>query len=186
MRLTRAGASARSAGGPREGAVGCKASAIPLPGRLVAQPGTTRFVAPTAAWHSSSNRMANLDSPDDQRLFEELVRRYRAGEFSSPPSVESFEPLLPGDILPLPVPGTAEHARASRLGEAALRGGQVAALVVAGGAGTRFGGAVKALVPVLDGKTFLDFKLANVARASARSGRPLPVALMTSHLTDAA
>ncbi len=129
--------------------------------------------------------MADLDSPEDRRLFEELVRRYRAGEFSASPGAEPFESLRPGDIQPLPVPGTAEHARVSRAGEAAMRAGQVAALVVAGGAGTRFGGAVKALVPVLDGKTFLDFKLADVARASARAGRPIPVALMTSHLTDA-
>ncbi len=58
--------------------------------------------------------------------------------------------------------------------------------MVAGGAGTRFGGAVKALVPVVDGKTFLDFKLQDVADASARAGRPIAVALMTSHLTDQA
>ncbi len=130
--------------------------------------------------------MADMDTPEDRRLFEELVRRYLAGEFSAPPSAEPFEGLRPGDIQLLPVPGTAEHARASRAGEEALGAGQVAALVVAGGAGTRFGGAVKALVPVLDGKTFLDCKLADVARASARAGRPILVALMTSHLTDAA
>jgi len=128
--------------------------------------------------------MADMDSPDDQRLFEELVRRYRAGEFSATAGAEALESLRPGDIQPLPLPGTVEHSRASRAGEEALRAGQLAALVVAGGAGTRFGGAVKALVPVLDGKTFLDFKLADVARASARAGRPIPVALMTSHLTD--
>ncbi|MGO9065358.1 MAG: UTP--glucose-1-phosphate uridylyltransferase [Myxococcaceae bacterium] len=130
--------------------------------------------------------MADLDSPDDQRLFDELVRRYCRGEFSTPGRTEPFQPLKPGDILPLPLPGTPEHARAQRQGESVLRAGQVAALVVAGGAGTRFGGAVKALVPVLDGKTFLDLKLADVARASAEAGRPLAVALMTSHLTDAA
>ncbi|MGO9830961.1 MAG: UTP--glucose-1-phosphate uridylyltransferase [Myxococcaceae bacterium] len=128
--------------------------------------------------------MADLDSLDDQRLFDELVRRYCAGEFSAPPRTEPFEPLQPGDILEVPLPGTPEHARAREAGEAALRAGQVAALVVAGGAGTRFGGAVKALVPVLDGETFLDFKLADVARASAHAGRPIAVALMTSHLTD--
>jgi len=126
-----------------------------------------------------------MDSPDDQRLFEDLVGRYRAGEFAAPPDAEPFEGLRPGDIQPLPAPGTAEHARASSAGEEAMRAGQVAALVVAGGAGTRFGGAVKALVPVLQGKTFLDFKLADVAWASARAGRPVSVALMTSHLTDA-
>ena len=130
--------------------------------------------------------MAETASPEAQPLFEELVRRYRAGEFSVAASVEPFEPLQPGDILSLPPVGSPERSSLIQAGEAALLGGQVAALVVAGGAGTRFGGAVKALVPVRGEKTFLDFKLADVARASAQAGRPIPVALMTSHLTDRA
>jgi UTP--glucose-1-phosphate uridylyltransferase len=129
--------------------------------------------------------MTEADAGDRQLLLE-LCQRFRAGELAATPSPEPFEPLLPDDILPLPTPGTPAHGRASALGEAALRSGHVAALVVAGGAGTRFGGAVKALVPVLDGKTFLDLKLLDVARASERAGRPVSMALMTSHLTDAA
>jgi UTP--glucose-1-phosphate uridylyltransferase len=128
--------------------------------------------------------MTEVDA-GDRGLFEELSQRFRAGELAAGPSPEPFEPLLPDDVLLLPGPGTPGHARASALGENALRAGQVAALVVAGGAGTRFGGAVKALVPVLDGKTFLDLKLLDVVRASDRAGRAVLVALMTSHLTDA-
>jgi UTP--glucose-1-phosphate uridylyltransferase len=127
--------------------------------------------------------MTEVDA-GDRRLFEELCEKFRAGELVAAPSPEPFEPLLPDDVPLLPARGTPEHARASELGESALRLGQVAALVVAGGAGTRFGGAVKALVPVLDGKTFLDLKLLDVMRASERAGRAVPVALMTSHLTD--
>jgi len=123
---------------------------------------------------------------DDAALFERLVQRFRAGELTAAPPPQAFEPPGEEDIVPLPAPGTAAHARAAARGEAALRAGEIAALVVAGGAGTRFGGAVKALVPVLDGRTFLDLKLADVARVSERVRRPIPVALMTSHLTDAA
>ena len=86
-------------------------------------------------------------------------------------------------MVRLPLEGSAEYRRAAEAGESLLRTGQVAALVVAGGAGTRFGGAVKALVEVLPGQTFLDLKLLDVERASARAGRPVPVALMTSFLT---
>jgi UTP--glucose-1-phosphate uridylyltransferase len=68
------------------------------------------------------------------------------------------------------------------LGEEALREGRVASVVVAGGAGTRFGGAVKALVPVLGGRTFLDLKLED----ARRGGRPVALAIMTSPLTHAA
>jgi UTP--glucose-1-phosphate uridylyltransferase len=123
---------------------------------------------------------------EDAALFERLVQRFRAGELSAAPPAQAFEPAREEDIVPLPAPGTEAHARAVARGEAALRGGEIAALVVAGGAGTRFGGAVKALVPVLEGRTFLDLKLADAARVSERVGRPAPVALMTSHLTDAA
>jgi UTP--glucose-1-phosphate uridylyltransferase len=59
----------------------------------------------------------------------------------------------------------------------------VASLVLAGGAGTRFGAAVKGLVPVLGGRTFLELKLEDARRAGAVSGRPVPVALMTSGAT---
>jgi UTP--glucose-1-phosphate uridylyltransferase len=130
--------------------------------------------------------MTDADSNAEQLLFEALTRKFRAGELSAAPEAEAFEPLLPGDVVALPPAGTEAYARVSQRGELALREGQVAALVVAGGAGTRFGGAVKALVPVLDGLTFLDLKLADVAKVSERCGRPVAAAVMTSHLTDAA
>ncbi len=57
-------------------------------------------------------------------------------------------------------------------------------MIVAGGAGTRFGGAVKGLVQVLDGKTFLDLKLDDTRSVGQRYGKQVPVALMTSVLTD--
>jgi UTP--glucose-1-phosphate uridylyltransferase len=128
--------------------------------------------------------VSDADSRDERRLFEELTRKFRAGELAAAPPAEPFEPLLPGDVVELPSPGTKEHAQAGERGERALREGQFAALVVAGGAGTRFGGAVKALVPVLAGKTFLDLKLADVVRVAEKAGHAIPVALMTSHLTD--
>jgi len=119
----------------------------------------------------------------DQELFEALRERWRRGEIVEAPPPTTLEPLREGDVVPLPAPGSAEHRRASEVGEALLRSGQVAALVVAGGAGTRFGGAVKALVEVVPGQTFLDLKLLDVARTSERVGRLVPVAVMTSFLT---
>jgi UTP--glucose-1-phosphate uridylyltransferase len=126
-----------------------------------------------------------MDTEEERQLFETLTQRFRNGELAASPTAVAFEPLQEGDIVPLPAPGTARHARASARGEAALGAGQVASLVVAGGAGTRFGGAVKALVPVLGERTFLDFKLADAEQVSKRLGRAVPVAVMTSHLTDA-
>jgi UTP--glucose-1-phosphate uridylyltransferase len=135
---------------------------------------------------SASNPFANLPAREgfDPQKFQDLVGRLRRGELGGegpPPS--SFQPLETGDLLPIPQPGTQEHAECLKLGEDALRAGAVAGVVVAGGAGTRFGGAVKALVPVLDDRTFLDEKLEQSRRAGERYGRPVPMALMTSDIT---
>ena len=125
-----------------------------------------------------------MSPPYDEALFGELVAGWKRGEVVAAPPPGTLEPLRPGDVTPLPSPGTPEHARLAAIGNALLREGRVAALVVAGGAGTRFGGAVKALVPVVEGRTFLDLKLLDAERTAARVGHAVPVALMTSFLTS--
>ncbi|MFP2897490.1 UTP--glucose-1-phosphate uridylyltransferase [Corallococcus sp. 4LFB] len=131
-----------------------------------------------------------LDDPKLQRegfdaaRFRSLLARYQRGELTgSRPLEGGVRPLRAGDLRPLPAEGTPEHDACRARGEEAFRQGQVAALVVAGGAGTRFGGSVKGLVPVMAGRTFLDFKLEAARRWGARVGRPVPVAVMTSFLT---
>jgi UTP--glucose-1-phosphate uridylyltransferase len=119
------------------------------------------------------------------RTFEELARRVRAGEITAAAERPASSPLRDGDIDPWPAPGTPRHAADAKRGEAALRAGAVASVVVAGGAGTRFGGGVKGLVPVLGDRTFLDLKLADARRAGDRHGADVAVAIMTSPLTHA-
>ena len=68
----------------------------------------------------------------------------------------------------------------------ALRRGEVAQVVLAGGMATRFGGVVKAVLTAVDGMSFLEAKLVQTARARARGRDERPVALMTSFATDAA
>ncbi|HZJ53950.1 MAG TPA: UTP--glucose-1-phosphate uridylyltransferase [Myxococcaceae bacterium] len=120
----------------------------------------------------------------DDAVFRELVEAWKRGEVVEAPPPGTLEPLRPGDVTPLPPRGSPEHVRLAALGEELLRAGKVAALVVAGGAGTRFGGAVKALVPVVEDRTFLDLKLLDVERTAERVARPVPVALMVSFLTE--
>ena len=50
---------------------------------------------------------------------------------------------------------------------------------------TRFGGVVKAGVPAIDGLTFLEVKLRDVAHAAERAGGRIPVFPMSSFATDA-
>jgi UTP--glucose-1-phosphate uridylyltransferase len=97
----------------------------------------------------------------------------------------SVEPPRPGDVVPLP-PIDSEARRAlDAVGLAAMRRGEVAAVVLAGGMATRFGGVVKAAVEVAEGKTFLDLKLADIRAAGKRAGGVVPTYLMTSFATDA-
>lgn len=119
--------------------------------------------------------------------FETLAARVRAEHeaLAGGSPEEGTSPARPTDVHPLPAPGTPEHARVKALGDEALSKGRVACVVVAGGAGTRFGGAVKALVPVYGNDTFLDLKLENARDTSLRYGAIVPVALMTSETTEA-
>lgn len=135
---------------------------------------------------SKTDLLASLPPREgfDPAKFSELVARLRRGDrVDDTPPPEAMEPLGPEDLLPWSAPGTPLHTECLRRGEEALRAGQVAGVVVAGGAGTRLGGAVKGLVEVLDGRTFLDVKLEDARLVGERYGRPVPMALMTSDLT---
>ena len=95
------------------------------------------------------------------------------------------EPPRPQDIHDLPPPGSPEHARLASIGAAAIRRGELAFCVLAGGMATRMGGVVKALVEPLDGITFLQLRLNENATWSQRAGAPVPLWLMTSEATEA-
>jgi UTP--glucose-1-phosphate uridylyltransferase len=86
--------------------------------------------------------------------------------------------------------GTGEHARLAQQGLDALKRGELALCVLAGGMATRMGSVVKALVEALPGKdgqpgqTFLDLRLREREVLSKRAGREIPLWLMTSEATD--
>lgn len=121
----------------------------------------------------------------DVQAFEQLAEQYRRGELKATADVTApLEPLQPQDLVKLPEPGSPEEQRLRALGMRALSDGQVGSVIVAGGAGTRFGGAVKALVEFANGKTFLDVKLEEIRKLAEQTRRMVPVALMTSFMTD--
>jgi UTP--glucose-1-phosphate uridylyltransferase len=95
------------------------------------------------------------------------------------------DPPRGGDVVPAPVPGTADHERLTALGLEAIRRGELSFCVLAGGMATRMGGVVKALVEAFDGLTFLDLRLHENATWSKKAGSSIPLWLMTSDATDA-
>jgi UTP--glucose-1-phosphate uridylyltransferase len=92
-------------------------------------------------------------------------------------------PPFPEDITCLPPRGSAERARLRGVGLEWLRSGKVGAVVLAGGMATRFGGVVKAVVPVLDGRSFLAHKIADLERVGQLADRPVPLIVLTSFAT---
>jgi UDP-N-acetylglucosamine/UDP-N-acetylgalactosamine diphosphorylase len=92
-------------------------------------------------------------------------------------------------IQPVPVARLDPGDRKTRQrGEEALRGGQVAALVVAGGQGTRLGfDHPKGMFPIgpISGKSLFQIHAEKVLALGRRYGKPIPLLIMTSPATDA-
>ena len=120
--------------------------------------------------------------------FESLQNRLVAGEAGADRNriQGTVEPPDEGDLRPLPPLGGDVRRSLEERGEAAMRGGEVAAVILAGGMATRFGGVVKAAVEVIDGMSFLEIKLRDVAAVAARADATIPVYLMTSFATHEA
>jgi len=123
----------------------------------------------------------------DPELFEELRARVRAGDLSPASNVVlgEVEPPREEDVTQLPAPGEPGYDKARAAGLEALRAGQVAQIVLAGGMATRFGGIVKAVLEAVDGLSFLEAKLGQTAHLERALGCDVSVALMTSFATDA-
>lgn len=122
----------------------------------------------------------------DEPLFESLRARVAAGELSPASNLVRgvIEAPHEEDITPLPAVGDRGYDEAREAGLAALRRGEVAQVVLAGGMATRFGGVVKAALTAVDGKSFLEAKLIQTATLERELGVTVPVALMTSFATD--
>jgi UTP--glucose-1-phosphate uridylyltransferase len=100
----------------------------------------------------------------------------RAGDTSQTHLTGTIAAPTADDVSILPAPGTPAYAELAARGDAAIRAGEVGVVVLAGGMATRFGGVVKAIVPVTQGRSFLDLKLADI-------GGRVPAYVMTSFAT---
>lgn len=120
---------------------------------------------------------------DAERLVT-LGERLSRGEDDDGVVTGRVEPPVPGDVVDLPAEGSPAYRELEALGQASLREGTVALVVLAGGMATRMGGVVKALVEALPGRTFLDLRLAELSALERRFGKAPPLWLMTSDATD--
>jgi UTP--glucose-1-phosphate uridylyltransferase len=122
----------------------------------------------------------------DEARFEAIRSRVASGDLTPETNVVQgvVEPPREDDLTVLPASGEPGFDEAREAGLAALLQGSVAALVLAGGMATRFGGLVKGLVEAVDGRSFLEVKLSETARLADALGVEVPTALMTSFATD--
>ncbi len=118
----------------------------------------------------------------NEREFLQRQALIRSGELTDKSGIfkGALEPPTASDLLDLPVPGSPEGRALAEQGEALLRAGKVARLVLAGGKATRFGGGVKGAVDVLPGESFLGLLLRDARAAGARYGKPVPFVIMSS------
>jgi UTP--glucose-1-phosphate uridylyltransferase len=114
-----------------------------------------------------------------------LLREARTSKTGTRSNVVNgkLEALPDDQLLEMPEPGSARYEELHQRGVEALRSGQCALAVLAGGMATRMGGVIKALVPAARGKTFLELRLQERKSLAARYGAPPPLWLMTSHAT---
>ncbi len=122
----------------------------------------------------------------DRERFMQLAKRL-SGEVQHSNCVGgTLTPPIEDDVRTLPERGTPEDEELEQIGLTAMRGGECALLVMAGGMATRMGGVVKSLVEALPGQRFLDLRLAEARTLERLSERRVPLWLMTSHATDQA
>jgi len=124
----------------------------------------------------------------DANLFESLRAKVASGELSPESNVirGDIGPPAAEDVTRLPDATDPGHEEARDAGVEALVRGEVAQVVLAGGMATRFGGVVKAVLGAVDGKSFLEAKLAQTKALEQALACTVPVALMTSFATDEA
>jgi UTP--glucose-1-phosphate uridylyltransferase len=120
----------------------------------------------------------------EQSTFDRLVARLADAASRDNAIRGVVEEPSASDISVLPAVGTAERLHLAEVGNLAIAQGKVGAVVLAGGMATRFGGVVKAAVPAVLGRTFLDLKLADLAKVAERTSGRVPCWLMTSFATD--
>ena len=111
----------------------------------------------------------------------------KAGKFSyEANTVQSPLVAPPADaVRELPPDGSPERDELRKLGEEAIGRGELGIVILNGGMATRFGGAVKGCVDVLDGRSFLDLKISDTTRTAKACNGKIPVFLMNSFATDA-
>lgn len=117
----------------------------------------------------------------DRAGFDRVWADFEAGRWDRELVVDASRIAAPAvdALVGVPAAGDADHARLESAGRSHIEAGRVGVLILNGGMATRFGGVVKGAVDVVDGRSFLELKIAQVRKVAPRS----PIFLMNSPAT---
>lgn len=118
----------------------------------------------------------------DEARWQQQVEDLKARRITGQESFVRGQIEVPRNVPDVTYEGTFE-ATAREAGLAALAKGEVAILVLNGGLATRFGGVVKGIVEVFDGKSFLALKAEDARRAADIFQAAVPLVLLNSFST---
>lgn len=118
----------------------------------------------------------------DAKAFLALKDDLTAGRFGPERNQiqKTVTPPQGNDIAAWPQTGSEQAEACEKAGQSAITQGRVAVAILNGGMATRFGGRVKGVVEVTDGKSFLALKLQHVAQVAPHA----PVFIMNSFATQ--
>ncbi|MFH0947828.1 MAG: UTP--glucose-1-phosphate uridylyltransferase [Elusimicrobiota bacterium] len=121
----------------------------------------------------------------DEKLFEDLRKKYLAGEFSDKNNILKVKVESPDETKFFnPKKDISQNEKLKIIGADAIKRGKLGIVIVNGGMATRFGGVVKCIIEVYDGKSFLQIKLEQIKKISQKHGVKIPIYLMNSYATE--
>jgi UTP--glucose-1-phosphate uridylyltransferase len=116
----------------------------------------------------------------------ELQEKLKRGGFNSQSNIIKGEIKAPSkdDIRSLPEKGSDEYNELNNIGISSIKNNEVGIVILNGGMATRFGGGVKGLVEVFDGKSFLQLKIENAKAIAEKNNAKVPVFIMNSFQSE--
>lgn len=123
----------------------------------------------------------------DEKLFENLRKRFTTGEFSDKNNIIKGKVSPPDETTFLNLKkDAAKNREYAETGKTAIKNQKLGVVIVNGGMATRFGGIVKGIVEVYDKKSFLQIKLEQVKKVNKKYNVSVPVYFMNSFSTEKA
>lgn len=136
--------------------------------------------------NTENNILSNYNFDSD--TFENLRQRFISGSFTDANNIISgkIEPPDMHCLFDLKKIDEDTKQKYFADGKSAIENKELGVIIVNGGMATRFGGVVKGIVEVYDGKSFLQIKLEQIKKVMEKYKIPIKIYIMNSFATEPA